>query len=280
MNIANSENNHKNKKNNFYAFCSDSYYFLLALRSRIAAKWFTKPLEIKDIPIVINNRNRFVFLKNLIEALEQRNYRNIIILDNNSTWPPLLEYYKIIPYKVVYLGKNLGFNALEKLSLYKTIRKNYFVYTDPDILPIENCPDDFMTYFMDVLKRYPKVQKVGFSLKFDDLPDHFADKHKVIEWESAFYNNCLEPGLYQADIDTTFALHRPYAVISTRGNFKMIRTGDPYMAYHMPWYNNSAKLSEEEQYYLDNVEIGTWWSKGVKLKKTTFIKKLFNFYDI
>ncbi len=263
-----------------YALCSNFFYFLLALRSRIATKWFVKPLDINEIPIVINNRNRYEFLKMLIESLEQRGYRNIIILDNNSTWPPLLGYYKSIPYKVVYLGKNLGYNALEKLALYKTIRKNYFVYTDPDILPVENCPDDFLSYFMEVLKRYPKVQKVGFALKIDDLPDHFADKHKVIEWESALYKKPLESGIYQADIDTTFALHRPYAVISTRGNFKMIRTGDPYMAYHMPWYNDSANLSDEEQFYLDNVEVGTWWSKGLKLKKNSFLKWLFNSYDV
>ena len=52
------------------------------------------------------------------------------------------------------------------------------------------------------------------------------------------------------------------------------------MAYHMPWYNDSANLSEEEQYYLDNVEVGTWWSKGLKLKKNSFLKWLFNSYDV
>lgn len=166
---------------------------------------------------------------------------------------------------MIYLDKNYGYAALQEIPLYQQVRKKFYVYTDPDVVPSEICPDDFMNVFYQVLKKYPFIQKVGFSLKINDLPDHFEAKEKVIEWESQFYVKEKEPNHYIADIDTTFALHRPYSLISVNARImnKHLRMGPPFEAYHMPWYNNTSNLSEEEKYYIKHVEIGTHWSKGL-----------------
>lgn len=234
-----------------------------------------RPIDHYDIPIIINNRNRLTFLLQLICFLEKSGYNNIIILDNLSTYPPLLDYYKITKHKVVFLNKNLGYNALEKIDLYKKIRKNYFVYTDSDVVPVDECPIDFLLHFKNVLIKYPLVQKVGFSLRIDNLPNCYKDKDKVINWEQSFFKNKVGDNLFLASIDTTFALHRPYAFLSTRGFFRMIRTGSPYVASHMPWYNDSHNLSEEELFYINSVEIGTYWSKGIKINSDKFFVRLF-----
>lgn len=232
-----------------------------------------KKPNLKEIPIIINNRNRLEFLSALISSLEKRGYTNIIIIDNRSTYIPLLKYYESLSYKVIMLENNLGYRSLEQLPLYKEIRKNYFVYTDSDVVLDENCPNDFMDFFYKILKKYIWVTKVGFSLKIDDLPDHYEKKEQVIKWESQFYKDKIGRDFY-APIDTTFALHKPYALISTRGFFKMIRTGAPYVARHMPWYNNSSNLNDEEKFYIDNVEIGTHWSKGLKLSEKNFLRRV------
>lgn len=233
-----------------------------------------KKTDLKKIPIIINNRNRLEFLSALINSLEKRGYTNIIIIDNRSTFTPLLKYYESLSYKVIMLENNLGYRSLEQLPLYKEIRKNYFVYTDSDVVLDENCPDDFMNYFYEILKKNIWVTKVGFSLKIDDLPDYYEKKEQVIKWESQFYKDKSGRDFY-ASIDTTFALHKPYTLISTRGFFKMIRTGAPYVAKHMPWYNNSANLNDEEKFYIDNVEIGTHWSKGLELSEKNFLRRIF-----
>lgn len=70
-------------------------------------------LDVKNIPIIINNRNRLTYMKMLISSLEKRGYNNIYIIDNDSTYPPLLDYYsKECIYPVFYLNKNVGYNAL------------------------------------------------------------------------------------------------------------------------------------------------------------------------
>lgn len=48
------------------------------------------------VPIFINARDRLGVMKKLIDWLLDAGYRNLIILDNNSTYPPLLEYYNNI----------------------------------------------------------------------------------------------------------------------------------------------------------------------------------------
>lgn len=230
-------------------------------------------INYKDIPIVINNRNRLDFLQQLIFALTKRGYNNIIIIDNNSSYQPLHDYYKTLPFEIILLDENLGYKSLEQLPLYRKIRKNFFVYTDSDVLPIEACPENFMDHFLKVLRENIMVTKVGFSLKVDDLPDFYEKKSEVIQWESQFYEKESKDG-YAAPIDTTFALHKPYALISTRGVFNMVRTRFPYQAYHMPWYNDSKNLSEEEQYYINHVEIGTHWSKGLDVSGRNFIQRI------
>lgn len=247
--------------------------FVFAVKNMIISFFIKKPI-FKEIPIVINNRNRLTFLVDLISFLERNNYTNIIIIDNNSSYKPLLDFYKTTKHKVIRLEQNLGYNSLEKIELYKKIRRNYFVYTDSDVVPIDECPSDFLEHFYNLLCKYPMFSKIGFSLRIDDLPDCYENKNKVIDWESQFYNKPLKHGLYDAAIDTTFALHRPYALISCRGIFKMGRTAFPYTSKHMPWYNDSKNLSIEEQYYVKTVEIGTHWSAGIEIQNNKLFIRL------
>lgn len=256
-----------------YNWVANIYYDILVLRNYLMTLVASK-IDYKDIPIVINNRNRLTFLSQLVDSLQNRGYRNIYILDNNSTYEPLLKYYSETGCKVVYLGQNLGFDALDKIKLYKEIRKNYFVYTDPDVVPVDDCPEDFLYHFMKILRKYPKIQKVGFSLKIDDLPDCFDKKESVIGWEKQFFEKEIEKDCFLASIDTTFALHRPYATLSTKGRFKSVRTGYPYTAKHMPWYNDSSNLTEEELFYIKNVEIGTHWSAANPVYGRSFFVRI------
>ena len=48
----------------------------------------------KNIPIVILNRDRLYPLIDQVNVLRQKGYNNITIIDNQSTYQPLLEWYK------------------------------------------------------------------------------------------------------------------------------------------------------------------------------------------
>ena len=228
------------------------FYYLLELVSPPEA------VDYKDIPIIINNFNRLDTLRKLIDSLVTRGYRNIHIIDNLSTYPPLLDYYKTCGHNIFYLDKNIGLNALWLSGIYKKFRKNYFVYTDSDVVPIEECPDDFLLFFFKTLKKYKFARKVGFSLKIDDIPDCFALKELVISWEANFFKDFIEEDLlYRAPIDTTFALYRPYGKRKHANNcIEVYRTAYPYMARHLPWYIDSKNPDDENRYYIEHSKLG------------------------
>ena len=135
----------------------------------------TEEVPYKSVPIVINNFNRVNTLITLIHGLEIRGYNNIYIIDNNSTYPPLLEYYKDCSYPIYMLNKNIGHLAIWETGIYKQFTDSYFAYTDSDLEIHPDCPDDFMEKFILLLKKYPKALKVGFSICIDDLPDCYIN---------------------------------------------------------------------------------------------------------
>lgn len=236
------------------------YYKCQLLYSRFRWYLFGKKNTPKEIPIVINNYNRLEYLEKLINSLKSRGYYNIHILDNASTYPPLLDFYKNTDVNVIYLGKNWGFRAIWESGVVKQFWDSYYVYTDADMELTRDCPDDFMEYFLKVLDKYSNCFKVGFGIKIDDLPDFFKHKNQVIEHESQFWKDEIELGLYNAPIDTTFALYRPYTGTSANSKKMNIRTDFPYIIRHLPWYINSDKLSEEELYYINSISKSTHWS--------------------
>lgn len=212
--------------------------------------------KIANIPVIINNRNRLSYLIEQIEWLEKAGITNIYIIDNASTYPPLLEFYEKTKYKIIKLTENVGYLALWQTGIYKQFEKDFYIYTDPDVVPTKECPLDAIHYFFKLFKKNVDVDKIGFGLKIDDLPDHYHLKEKVISHERQFWSKEREimPQVFHASIDTTFALYRP----GVRGGYWLncFRTGMPYVARHLPWYNNSSNINEEEDFYIKNIYEG------------------------
>jgi GT2 family glycosyltransferase len=199
-------------------------------------------------------------LRKLVERLKSDGYNNIYIIDNNSTYEPLLRYFEEENLRVFRLSQNVGYLAVWKCNIIKYFINKPYVYTDPDVLPDIDCPSDYIEKFYKVLELDKRILKVGFGLRIDDLPDHFTLKNDVIEHESAFWVNELPNDLYVANIDTTFALYRTGA----KGGWWMtpaIRTGGKYVAQHLPWYTDSSNPTEEDKYYKESVTQSTHWTQ-------------------
>ncbi len=226
--------------------------------------FFIKRFSYKNIPIIINNFNRLSFLKRLIISLEKRGYKNIYIIDNNSTYEPLLKYYKKCPYTIFRLKENVGYKAIWKTNIFDKFKHSLYVYTDSDMEIDESCPDDFMKHFIDIMKKHPLCQKVGFGIRIDNLPDCFKNKQEVIKHESQFWINEIHKNVYRAPIDTTFALYRPLCGGPADWSQETYRTGFPYVIKHLPWYMDSNNLNHEESYYINSITQSTHWTQKFK----------------
>lgn len=209
----------------------------------------------RDVPIFINARDRLGVMKRLIDWLLGAGYRKLIILDNDSTYPPLIEYFDALErdsrVKVMRLGKNLGFKALWLSGVLESLKiATPYVYTDPDVLPIERCPKNFVKRLMKILGDNHEVRKVGLGLVYDDIT--FFDKDAVQRAESEFYAGTkVGDNLHFAQVDTTLALYSNVRHYSLR--FSLRTTGN-LRAYHLPWYFDYDNLPDDERYYLEHAD--------------------------
>lgn len=216
-------------------------------------------IDFKKIPIFVISYNRLSYLEGLIGRLENMGYTNIKIIDNASTYPPLLEYYNKTQYEVFRLKKNYGHMVFWKVKGFKKYRNDLYVVTDPDVLPVMECPDNFMEEFYLTIKKYPRIKKAGFSLKIDDIPEEAPLYKDVLKWEKA-YNFFKIPfkNAYSADIDTTFALYIPDYLDVSRHFITAVRLGAPFQCRHLPWYKVASDVTEEDVFYSEHRTNGFW----------------------
>jgi hypothetical protein len=230
----------------------------------------------KSTYIFICSYNRLEPLKLLVKALTDRDYYNIVILDNQSTYQPLLDWYKLQDNIDVYFcAQNYGPEALDCVRHYEplfwekynqVVLNEYHVYTDSDVVPVEEVPDSFIDDMVDLCKKY-NIPKLGLSLKINDLPDTYALKEQVIKHESSFFDReyILDEKckLFKAPVDTTFAVNSPG--LACGYSDYAYRAADKYFARHLPWYHDSNNLPEDEIYYLKNI-VGSrpHWSNSIK----------------
>ena len=217
-----------------------------------------------DMPVFIICRDRIEPLKKLVAWLENEGLKNIVFIDNASTYPPLLEFLETTTYDVVRLNRNIGHTSPWSEGIVQAYAGGRpFIVTDPDVIPDDGA-HGAIKRFCKLLSEHPERTKVGFGLKIDDLPDHYKLKDHVISWESQFWESTVEPDVYDAEIDTTFAVYRqntPYTLGPG------LRTGGKYVARHEPWYIDSSDPSGEVSYYRKHAsrDIGTWGANADEL---------------
>jgi hypothetical protein len=215
----------------------------------------------KETPIFICTRDRVWMTKTLVARLHAQGYFNLTLFDAGSTYPPMLDFLDRTDAAVIRYIPDLTtakpHHAFWLQGFVRRANGGPFVYTDCDVVPAADCPDDWVAKLSEQLKRYPDMPKAGLGLKTDDLPDHYAQKQKVIDWEKQYTAEEAQPGLWRSAIDTTLALYRN---ADTIGLSKALRSTKPYMARHLPWYSDSAFLTEEEVYYRDHMDkrVGMW----------------------
>lgn len=202
-----------------------------------------------DPLIFVNVRDRVTPLRELVDWLERAGHQRIVLLDNASTWEPCVEYLEQTPHAVVALGHNVGARSLWDGH----VPNEPFVFTDPDIVPTDECPLDAVDHLARLLGRHPQWPKAALGLYLDDVPTGLPS----LPWERSLVTpgarlvgshlqvSELEPGAYGTLSDTTFALYRP----SCNFDLRAIRTGAPYQARHTSWY--ARELDEEDRYYLE-----------------------------
>jgi hypothetical protein len=210
------------------------------------------------IPVFVNNCNRLTWTRDICEQIVRLGGEPIIV-DNASTYPPLLAWYADCPYNVVHC-KNLGPRApWISDTVAKTVRDgSLYAVTDPD-LDLSGVPDDCFARLEAGLRH--GVAKSALSLELNDVPVAQLEKlhngRRLRDIEGAYWRQPLGDGFYRADTDTTFALYRRGSEgpmldgsRATPRFFSAVRADRPYTARHIPWYQTD--LDDEDRFYIEN----------------------------
>lgn len=219
-------------------------------------------------------RDRVTYARQCIDALLRAGL-DVVIVDHGSTWPPMCDWLRG-PDRLSALGPvtiSLGGNAHPR-DLWRPGGPIYqntgdaderFIVTDCDVIPDPGCPADWVDRMRATLDRYPAIRKVGLGLRTDDLPEHFQHADMVRNWEAQYQavgdGGRLNPlvtadvGAVIADIDTTLAMYRRYEPFTLGPS---VRLRPPYVARHLPWYEDTLHLDEEHRYYRDHAVHGHW----------------------
>ena len=176
-----------------------------------------------------------------------------VIVDNNSTYKPLLDWYNKEGIQVIRLSEDHGHTAVWTEGLLEGIN-DYYIVTDPD-LDISTLPDDWIEKLKEQFHKRNNA-KAGLALRIDDVPD---TEYGILfkGWESKFWVRQLEPDVYDSPIDTTLALYHTSRNPQAHGFFTAIRLGGAYQVRHIPSYYTPENLKYENVYYIQTANKGT-----------------------
>ena len=213
---------------------------------------------------------------------------DIVVIDNSSDYPPLLDYYKSIIEKcvtVIYNSKLSNANDLNSIAPIiekENSKRNceYYVVTDSDI-SLELTDDNLFDVCKYLLNSMPEIMIVGPMLKITDIPStyiyrEYAWKRHVEQFwhkrpEFILYND--NKVFYQhALIDTTFGM------LKRSTKFKRLHKGvrlyAPYEAQHLDWYISEMELTDDQKEYFKNTKdnvISHWSSASTKKHKFEYL---------
>lgn len=217
----------------------------------------TVPFIKKNIPVVVIAHNQATFIKNMVSQLEKFT-SDIIVVDNNSDFPPLLEYYdNEFQYTLLKEKINHGHVAYQHWYVQNLVG-NYYLLTDPDLRFNKKLPEGFVDTLLEI-SNYFDAQRVGFALNIDaddlrtDIP--FLEGERLQWRERLIYPLKPDLELYQAGIDTTFCLMAKH---HKKGN---IRVAGDFTCDHIPWHKDFKKdlLPGEYASYIKNNNSSHWY---------------------
>jgi hypothetical protein len=205
-----------------------------------------------------------MYAEQCIDALDRAGL-TVVLVDHGSTWPPAKKFAHFIRTtgSRVHFRENAHPRSLWDWDEFPHIvgAETPYVVTDCDVVPDVNCPEDWPEVLEKNLQTHPDLVKVGLGLRVDNLPDRYEHAARVVDWEARYWENYMGYGahgapLYSASVDTTLAMYRPLREIPEFQLGPAARTGWPYVAKHLPWYEDSKNLSAELVYYREHAMRG------------------------
>lgn len=228
-------------------------------------------LDKKQIPIFVPTFNQPSLLKMTIEQAKRID-NEIVIYDNNSTYPEMIEYLNELSkdYMVIFSSMNTGPRIFtEDLDILPLLPAK-FIVSDPDLIYNPNLPSNFLDEMNLCLTKY-NLTKVGFAIEIHDTDetDKFINLDRIYGYESQYWDHKLgitnsRDIIYDAPIDTTFSLNdRDKCIYQRKFNkptfmYPSARIAGKYTCRHTGWWKKELMPQTPEE--INNYVATQKWS--------------------
>jgi hypothetical protein len=215
-----------------------------------------------SVPVFIISFNRLRCLQKLVAWLEAAGGAEPIIIDNGSSYGPLREWFATMVRTIAIHQFNDNYGPYRVwdqrlFERYTTPEQPFYVVTDPDVVPIAECPKDAIPRLIDTWNEF-RSPKVGLCLRAEAIPETLPHGGEIRRWEDSI--QCEEivrsaaagagPPLrcYRSLLDTTFQVNHRDMQPPSYGS-PGIRLAHPYQADHLGWQLDPRRLSAEDMFY-------------------------------
>jgi glycosyltransferase involved in cell wall biosynthesis len=215
-------------------------------------------------PVIIPSFNQLYYMKNTIKQLKRFGLENFIILDNGSTYPPLIKWFEQIDAPVIIDLSNPGpRNFFTNQDIWNKL-PNYFIVTDPDLEYSARTPDTLVQDLIEISETF-SLPKIALALDTSDKEEMvpMVEDWEVEYWKEIIARTKYGDPIYQAKTDTTFALYnkkfvqRPGLLAWDADFFSAPRVAGRFSCKHWGWYYKKPIPKEEYEYYKNTA---TYWS--------------------
>jgi hypothetical protein len=214
------------------------------------------------IPIIINNRNLLTWPKAMLEEIQRFDHvGDIWIVDNASTYEPLLEWMETKPCEILRLDQNIGHVAPWSSGLVNRIGIGYYVVTDGD-LGLEGVKSDVLQMMYDKLEFNPPLEKVGLGLEWRTVKNTSPYFKHMLNYEHPRWRNShvIDDVYIDVPVDTTFAMYNRNQYFIGGGSLSY-----PYVARHYPWEIIDINENEEFKFYIENANTSSSYKTFLRL---------------
>ncbi|GGE63127.1 hypothetical protein [Actibacterium pelagium] len=239
-------------------------------------------------PVFINSFNQPTYVQNSVNWLSENGFENVTVMDNDSTSPELLEYFRSEAFsskaRLWALGKNIG----PRYAILEIIQEHGdeapFIFSDPDIALPRPPANNFLTRLFELAEKH-NVIKVGLALDIS-RPELFRGleivrpngrRVRAEQWERRYWKHAIEKNVFSASVDTTFFLYVPGRDVTQcrlrhfgyrQPKAPSIRVaGEGFVAQHRPWYIDDGMTDAERQFYVDSSKSVASWSRNSGAKR-------------
>ena len=240
---------------------TDALEAALARKQGVRAPRSLGQALLAETPVLVPCFNNPTYAQIMLRQLCTLGLSRIIFVDNASTSAAMRRWLRRAEKQcqVIRLDRNLGPNISIFTPEALALLPRWFCVTDPDLAFNPMLPSDFLAELAALTKQHG-VGKAGFAL---DISHRHALRqerytigdtdYQIWEWEEQFWANPVGETaggdrVFQADIDTTFALYNQDYLDLT--NFlNAVRVAGRFTAQHLPWHADPGlPLAEEVEY--------------------------------